>query len=567
MIVLVIFAFIAGLVTILSPCILPLLPIILSTSASGDVEDKKRPLGVVIGFILSFTFFTLFLSSLVQLFGIQPDVMRGLSIFLIAVFGLSLLSPKFQTKMETWFSKLTRFTPNSAEKTGFGGGLVIGLSLGLLWTPCVGPILASVVSLAIIGEVSLSAVIITLAYSLGTAIPMFLIMRGGNLALKKVPWLTKNLGKIQKGFGVLMLATALMIYFNLDRKFQTFILDTFPSYGTGLTKFEENSAVQQELDRLSGEDAGVYGVNKNESRNEKSVIKTEAPELILGGRWINSEPLTLEELKGKVVLIDFWTYTCINCQRTFPYLRDWWEKYKDEGLVIIGVHAPEFEFEKDYENVLEASVDFDLQHPIMQDNDFRTWRAYNNRYWPAKYLIDKDGYIRYTHFGEGKYDETEKMIQELLKEAGSEVNEKISNANYSNYSQTPETYLGYKRIKGFASNERLKQNSRIQYTHPNELAPKTFSFEGKWLVSEEYANPLEGSTLRFSFNSKNVFLVMRSNEEISIVKVYLDGEYQKDVEVTNDTLYTLIELEEPGAHLLELEFLDDNVEIYAFTFG
>ena len=225
--------------------------------------------------------------------------------------------------------------PNSQGRTGFGGGLLIGFSVGLLWTPCVGPILASVISLAITGTVTFDAFLITLAYSLGTAIPMFLIILGGQNALRRVPWLLANTGKIQKAFGILMIITAIGIYFNVDRRFQTYILNTFPQYGAGLTQFEDNEMIRKQLDKKSG------GKIKKEDMN-----KLQAPELIPGGVWFNSDPLTLSQLKGKVVIIDFWTYTCINCQRTFPYLKQWHEKYKDQGLVIIGVHSPEFEFEK-----------------------------------------------------------------------------------------------------------------------------------------------------------------------------------------------------------------------------
>ena len=415
MILLVFFAFLAGVVTVLSPCILPILPIILTSSIGGQNIGKSRPIGVVIGFILSFTFFTLFLSTIVRLSGIPADSLRLVSVLVIAGFGVSFLIPKFQVLLEGLFSKLAGFMPSSRNRTGFGGGLLIGLSVGLLWTPCVGPILASVISLAITGTVTFDAFLITLFYSLGTAIPMFFIMLGGQNALRRVPWLFSNLGNIQKIFGVLMILTAIAIFFNIDRKFQTFILDKFPQYGTGLTKFEDNETIRRELEKRDGKEIKKEDMGKP-MFDLLSPKGAKAPAIIPGGVWFNSDPLTLEELKGKVVIVDFWTYSCINCQRTFPYLRNWYEKYKDKGLVIIGVHSPEFEFEKSEKNVAEAIKDFKLTYPIVQDNDFATWRDYANHYWPAKYIIDKEGYIRYTHFGEGAYDETERIIQELLKE-------------------------------------------------------------------------------------------------------------------------------------------------------
>ncbi len=575
MILLITFAFLAGVITVLSPCILPILPIILTSSIGGVNTGKSRPLGVVIGFILSFTFFTLFLSTIVRLSGISADTLRLVSVLVIGGFGVSLLIPQFQVLVERLFSKLAGFMPSGQNRTGFGGGLLIGFSVGLLWTPCVGPILASVISLAITGTVTFDAFLITLAYSLGTAIPMFLIMLGGQNALRRVPWLLANLGNIQKLFGVLMILTAIGIFFNVDRKFQTFVLNTFPQYGAGLTQLEDNEAIRNALDKKSGNEMKKEDMGKPmfDLLDPKG---TKAPELIPGGAWFNSDPLTLTALKGKVVIIDFWTYSCINCQRTLPYLREWNEKYKDKGLVIIGVHAPEFEFEKSEKNVAQAIKDFQLTYPVVQDNDFATWRAYNNRYWPAKYIIDKEGYIRYHHFGEGAYDETEKVIQELLKEAGAnDVSSEINNPSYQINSKTPEIYLGYSRIDHFASPEQIKQNTLSTYTSPVNLGNNQVAYEGNWNVMDEYANPQKDAKLHLNFESKEVFLVMRTKGTPAKVKVFVDDKLQYfgvdnvdgTVTVDKDTLYKLINLPNPGRHILRLEFEDNNAEIFAFTFG
>lgn len=575
MILLIAFAFLAGIITVLSPCILPILPIILTSSIGGVNTGKSRPLGVVIGFILSFTFFTLFLSTIVRLSGISADTLRLVSVLVIGGFGVSLLIPQFQVLVERMFSKLAAFMPSSQGRTGFGGGLLIGLSVGLLWTPCVGPILASVISLAITGTVTFDAFLITLAYALGTAIPMFLIMLGGQNALRRVPWLLANLGHIQKLFGILMILTAIGIFFNIDRKFQTYVLNTFPQYGAGLTQLEDNDAIRNELDKKAGqeikkEDMGKPMFDLIEPKGVK------APELIPGGAWFNSDPMTLSELKGKVVIIDFWTYSCINCQRTMPYLRAWHEKYADKDLVILGVHAPEFEFEKSEKNVAQAIKDFKLPYPIVQDNDFATWRAYNNRYWPAKYIIDKEGYIRYTHFGEGAYDETEKVIQDLLKETGAkDVTNEINNPTYQIQSKTPEIYLGYGRIDHFGSPEQIKRNALSAYTSPVNLGNNQVAYEGNWNIMDEYANPQKGAKLHLNFESKEVFLVMRTKDTPAKVKVYVDDKLQYfgvdnvngTVTVNKDTLYKLINLPAPGRHILRLEFEDSNAELFAFTFG
>ena len=583
MILLIIFAFFAGVVTILSPCILPVLPIILSSLIGTTEIGKARPFGVIVGFILSFTFFTLFLSSIVKLIGIPAESLRVFSVIVIGLFGATMLIPKFQYWTEILFSRLSQFLPQSQNKTGFGGGLLIGLSLGLLWTPCVGPILASVISLAITGSVNIEAVFITLAYAAGTAIPMFFIMIAGQTALRRAPWLLRNSGHIQKVFGVLMILTALAIFFNLDRRFQTFILNTFPSYGTGLTKFEDIPLINDALNQLTGTESPVGNMGKPTfEMDATSKSGPPAPEIIPGGQWFNSQPLKLSDLRGKVVIIDFWTYSCINCQRTFPYLKSWHEKYEDKGLVIIGVHSPEFEFEKNPANVEKALKDFGISYPVVQDNDFKTWRAYSNRYWPAKYFVDKDGNIRYTHFGEGAYDESERVIQELLAETGSDVTgTSINNPEYQNYAKTPELYLGYGRIEHLVSPEKVVENGSALYSAPEKIPDNEFAFVGGWDVMEEYSSPAKGSALVLNFESKEVFLVMRPRDGVTPgkVRIYLDDKLvsetgaagesvvNNEVTVDSDSLYKLIKLQEPGKHILKLEFLDANTEIYAFTFG
>jgi cytochrome c biogenesis protein CcdA/thiol-disulfide isomerase/thioredoxin len=576
MLLLIGFAFIAGIVTILSPCILPILPVVLSSSV---VDGKRRPVGIICGFIFSFTFFTLFLSSLVKFFGLSAEVLRALSVVIIIIFAISLLLPIFQIYVEKLFTTLSKFSPARSNKSGFLGGVLVGLSLGLLWTPCVGPILASVITLAATSSVTLETFLITLAYSVGTSIPMFAIMYGGSVLIRKIPGIFSHLASIQKAFAVFMLLTAFAIANNYDRKFQAWILSVYPEYGVGLTTFENNDKVQNELDRIQSKtERDTY----LESINSQLLNSTfpQAPELIPGGEWFNSESLKISELKGKVVLVDFWTYTCINCIRTLPYIEKWHEKYSDKGLVIIGVHTPEFEFEKNPVEVQKAINDFKLKYPVVQDNNYETWRAYHNRAWPAKYLIDKDGRVREFHEGEGGYNETEESIVKLLKETGSQIDEKnVSNQSYSIFSATPELYLGSDRIEYNVSPEEIENGKSKLYSIPSSVPSNRFAYGGNWTVMEEFAAPSKGAVLDLHYESKEVFLVMRPKNGVGgKVKVYLDGALVgadnagsdvKDGVVTIDSerLYRLIKLESPGSHLLKLEFENDLIELYAFTFG
>lgn len=572
MILLLLFSFVAGLVTILSPCILPVLPIVLSSSVGGK-ESKTRPWGIMLGFIASFTFFTLFLSSIVRITNIPGDSLRLISVLIVFVFGLTLLIPRLQIILEQIFSGAIKLSPQQNQKSGFMGGLLVGLSLGLLWTPCVGPILASVISLAVTGTVTLDTFVITLFYSLGTAIPMMAIILGGRKIFEKLPWLTKNTQLIQKIFGIVMILTAIGIFLNVDRKFQSLVLNKFPNYGVGLTKIEEIKPVSDQLKQLTGTNIPSADLGKPSSDLTSKIM---APEIIPGGVWLNSAPLSIKELRGKVVLVDFWTYSCINCQRTFPYLKSWWNKYKNEGLVIIGVHSPEFEFEKSEKNLRMAISDFQLPYPIVQDNNFATWKAFNNNYWPAKYIIDKDGYIRFTHFGEGNYDEVEKTIQSLLMESGAKIaTTEIKNPTYQIYAKTPETYLGYGRLSNFASPENIIQDTIAKYSFPQNLLQNDVAYEGQWMVTKEFANPQKGAKLSLDFNAKEVYLVMRTKGKQSSVKVHLDNDLKSlgidalngTVFVNQDRLYKLINLTTPGRHTLELEFEDSDAEIFAFTFG
>lgn len=583
MLLLIIFAFLAGIVTVLSPCILPVLPIVLSGSVTGG---KKRPFGIMTGFVLSFTFFTLFLSTIVQATGVSADLLRNFSIVIIGLFGIFLIFPQAQGLFEKLFQHLSRFTPTQAGD-GFGSGLAVGMSLGLLWTPCVGPILAAIISLALSGTVTGSAVLITLAYALGTALPMTAVIYGGRNLLTRIPGLLEHTAHIQRGFGVIMILTAMAIFMNWDRQFQTWVLTQFPAYGTGLTKFEEIDIVRQQLDRLRPEDMKMKPEDmgkplfemQTEEHRSLPILGT-APEIIPGGEWYNTEPFTLAELQAqeKVVLIDFWTYSCINCIRTLPYLKDWHEKYAEQGLVIVGVHAPEFEFEKNAQNVAEAIEDFALQYPVVQDNDFATWRAYNNRYWPAKYLIDKQGNVRYTHFGEGKYTETENAIRELLDESPLETTAEEASTNRH---QTPETYLGYLRAQSYVQGEQLRPDATTDLEARGILPEDSVELDGEWFLAEEYVVAREdGATLSLNFLGSQVYLVMDTEDASPHqVRILLDGEplpekyYTDDMDdegvITVDSAkkYDIVDLgEDYGRHTVTLEF-EEGVQAFAFTFG
>lgn len=560
MILLLAFAFIAGVVTILSPCIFPLLPIVLSSNISGK-ESKTRPFGVTLGFITSFTLFTLFFTQLVRLFHFPPESLRLSAVFIVTIFGLGLLIPKFQYLLEKFFSIFNKVSLKN-KGNDFWSGFIVGLSIGILWTPCVGPIMASVIALSLTGKVTFDSFLVTLFYASGTAIPMFFVVFFGPSVIKKIPGLAKKTILIQKFFGVVMILTALAIFLNLDRSFQAFVLTRFPNYASDLTKIEDNNFIKNKLNDFSS----LGNLNLSQT----------SPEIITGGDWFNSRPLKISDLKGKVVLVDFWTYSCINCIRTLPYIKKWWSAYKDSGLVIIGVHTPEFEFEKDPKNVALAIKDFGISYPVVQDNNFDTWNAFNNHYWPAEYFIDKNGQIRYSHFGEGSYSENEDLIRTLLQETGNKkLPQKVSSPDYQIYASTPETYLGESRIERFASNENLILGAS-KYSSPKTLPEDNLAFEGNWTVSQEYSMAEKNSKLNFNFSAKDVYLVANPKKGfVGKIKILVDGKtvgFTEDnkegvVNIDSDRLYHLLTLPNPGRHILTIEFLDNYVEVFSFTFG
>jgi cytochrome c biogenesis protein CcdA/thiol-disulfide isomerase/thioredoxin len=596
------FAFVSGIITILSPCILPVLPIVLAGSAGGG---RARPFGVVAGFVVSFTVFTLTLTAIVGALGISADALRFVAVGLIVAFGLVMIVPKLRDRFEIYASKIASLgggrrskSPESvapqSRTSGFLGGLPIGFSLGLVWTPCVGPIMASVISLALTQQVDGGAVFITLAYTLGTAIPMLAVMLGGRALLTRVPFLTRNVARIQKGFGVLMIVVGVGIGFGWDRQFQATLLRVFPNYGAGLTAIENAAPVQQVLERREtpGTEASAGGGTFSYSERPKNGRLSDfglAPDIVAKGKWFNTEgvlpldteaslngspPLVWDELRGRVVIVDFWTFSCVNCVRTIPYLKRWHDTYKDQGLVIIGVHTPEFEFEKNPNNVARAIADLGVDWPVVLDNDYAQWRSYSNRYWPAHYFIDAEGRVRYFHFGEGAYDASERVIRALLKEAGERVGGRISNPKLQFDARTPETYLGYGRARGFTSAVGMAPNKVADYRPSGAPANGEWNLSGQWIVAQEFAVPQSSGALEIGFHARNVFLVIEPEEDGGRIEVQVDGLPVSDTADVKDgillpdesRLYQLVGLEEPGEHVLHLD-VKGKLRLFAFTFG
>jgi cytochrome c biogenesis protein CcdA/thiol-disulfide isomerase/thioredoxin len=541
MALLMLFAVIAGAGTALSPCVLPILPALLASGATGG---RRRPLGIVLGLTVTFTITIVGIAELVDGVGLGTGALRTAAVLVLLGFGALLLAPRLADRLEARLSPLVRYGPRT-RGDGFVSGLGVGAALGFVYAPCAGPILAAVIS---VSAASGTTVAVALSYAVGSAAALLVLCLGGRRILRSVRG-----PALQRVMGVVMVLTALAILVEADLRFQTAIADDLPAVLVNPTgALERSHAVEGQLADLRGEARFTPASSGLPELGE-------APEFEGVTRWLNSPPLTLRGLRGKVVLIDFWTYTCINCIRTLPYLRAWDERYRDRGLTIVGVHTPEFGFEKDPGNVRDAIARTRIRYPVAQDNDYGTWDAWGNRYWPAKYLIDANGQVRYVHFGEGDYDETEAAIRSLLEAPGPRADRQAGEVPGE---ATPETYLGAARAKGWVTPPRAGVH---EYPGARSLPPDRFALEGRWSVDDESAKAVRNATLYAHVRGKSVYLVLGSAEPAR-VEVLVDGEHERTVTVDGQRLYTLMKRPRSGEHDLTLKF-EPGVTGYAFTFG
>jgi cytochrome c biogenesis protein CcdA/thiol-disulfide isomerase/thioredoxin len=549
--ILILFAFLAGVFTILSPCILPILPAILS---AGTLKGKWRPLGIILGLVTSFTFFTLALTAIVHATGLSPNFLRYLAIAMIFALGIIMIFPKLSDRFARLMAPVAEVGQNlqgSNQGSGFGGGFVFGIALGLLWTPCAGPILAAITTLVATQAVTFTTVLITLAYSIGAGIPMYLIAYGGNRVIQSSKFLSRHAEGIRQFFGALMILTALALAFQWDVALQQKIATVIPPI-----LIEDNAFVKKQLEKLNTSNPAMPGIIPD-------VLSDfgKAPEITGIVNWINSPPLSIMMLKGKVVLIDFWTYSCINCLRTLPYIKKWYADYKDNGLVIIGVHTPEFEFEKDPKNVAQAVMRLGIKYPVAQDNDYKTWQAYHNQYWPAHYLIDAEGNLRMVHYGEGAYVETENAIRTLLGMQTLDMKEPVSEAK----PVSPETYLGTARGHSYTQEIIIIPGKEETYTYQTPLKDDQVGLKGRWLAeSERMTAESDESYLEMNFLASQVYLVL-SGSSATPMEIYLDGKKQESIKIDGDRKYDIVSTSY-GQHQLSLK-VPKGVSAYAFTFG
>ena len=595
--ILVLLAYLGGVLTILSPCILPVLPFVFARS-----EQKFLTSGLPLLLGMAATFAAIAtLAAVGGAWAVRVNQYgRVLAMVLLAAFGATLLSRHLADWLARPFVALgNRLMPSGAgahAEVGWVPSLLLGVATGFLWAPCAGPILGLVLTGAAISGPNTHTTALLFAYAAGAATSLAVaILAGGRVfaALKRSlgagEWVRRTLGvavllavaAIALGWDSSVLTRLSLAGTNrLEQSLIDAIKPDAAAPGTSNSMSMTNAMTGGQAMMMSGKPSGTLP------------IEGEIPSLSGATAWVNSPALTSEELRGKVVLVDFWTYSCINCLRTLPYVKAWYAKYKDHGLIVIGVHSPEFAFEKNPAHVRRAVSEFGVTYPVALDDNYAIWQGFNNQYWPAHYFIDAAGHIRGHHFGEGNYEESEQTIRQLLTQAGytdlpppgleSPMAVGVQAPADEAHDQSPETYLGYARAQNFRSRGGLVQDRPQTYTIPPSMELNQWALSGTWSVDREKAVLNKGpGSIVYRFYARDLHLVLGPGLDGKPIRfrVLLDGsapganhgadtDAKGDGVIKEQRLYQLIrQATAVGEHVFSIEFLDTDVQAYAFTFG
>jgi cytochrome c biogenesis protein CcdA/thiol-disulfide isomerase/thioredoxin len=570
MVLLLLFALIAGAGTAITPCVLPVLPALLSASAVGG---RRRPLGIVVGLATTFTIAIVALAQLVKGVGLASGAARTLAIAVLAGFGIVLLVPGLAARVQAPLSRLARFGPKT-RGDGFWSGVGVGGALGFVCAPCAGPILAAVTSVSASSGPTARIVAVAIAYSIGLSAMLLLYALGGRVVIERIRRSVRG-NVVEHTLGAVLLLTAIVMATNLDVRFEEALAkDTsLPAFLVNPTRSLENShAVQSRLASLRPAPKFANASASTGGGRASNLPKLgAAPDFTDTQRWFNTpggRALSIKQLRGHVLLVDFWTYTCINCIRTLPFLKGLYATYHRSGLQIVGVESPEFTFEQNAGNVQQAINSDGLRYPVVQDNNLGTWNAWGNQYWPAEYLIDATGQVRHAQFGEGDYAGSENAVRALLLEAGARHLPPPMTAKAimpSNDLGTPETYLNDERGQGFVPH---LMPGIHDYDGPTSVGLNVFSLRGRWNVGQQSSTAVApGASIRAGFQAANVYLVMTSAGNVPrSVSVSLDGRPHTTITVRGQQLYTLVSLPTAGRHTLAVD-VPQGVSAYDFTFG
>lgn len=563
-------AYLGGMLTIVSPCILPVLPFVF---ANAGRSFMRGALPMLAGMALTFAIVAT-LAAVGGSWAVRAnEVGRWIALLLLALFGLALVFPSLSDRATRPLVALGSRLSERQGQESIWSSAVLGVATGLLWAPCAGPILGIIFTAAAIQGATVGTSLLLLAYALGAATSLALALLVGGKVFQRMKGSLHTTEWIRRVLGVLVIAGVVAIALGLDTR----VLSGLSSAQTA--SFETGIARKLGL-------AGRDQTTRVEA-GKQLPVEGELPSLDALGPWINSSKLTREQLRGKVVVIDFWAYSCINCIRSIPYVRAWYETYKDDGLVVIGVHAPEFAFERSSENVRKAVADLGIKYPVALDNDLAVWKALDNHYWPAHYFFDAQGRQRYHHFGEGSYGESEMVIRQLLAEAGrapkaggmAKATARGAEAAAAIKSiRSPETYIGYERADRFVSPGGQSRDAAKAYS-PYALQLNDWTLEGNWTVARQSGtlNSAPGA-IAYRFHARDLHLVLGSPKPVRF-RITIDGKppgADAGVDVKPDgtgviqeqRLYQLVRQKgDVGDRTFRIEFLDPGVEAFAFTFG
>lgn len=574
---LIIIGLLGGLITGISPCILPVLPVIFLTGGAqsarfekgeGAADDgplparRSRPYLVILGLVVSFTLVTLVGSLILGLLNLPQDVIRWVGIAVLVLIGVGLLIPRFEQILEKPFQWLPR-----REVQNRGSGFGVGLALGAVFVPCAGPVLAAIIVAGATGRIGIDTVLLTASFAIGVAIPLLVFALAGRGLVERIRAFRSRERGLRIAAGVAMLALAVGLVFNVPQALQRLLPDYTAQLQRDLTDNEQ-----------AAEALGLGGLVNDENRDlDKCTNGADelescgtAPSIKGIEKWLNTpggEGIDLADLRGQVVLIDFWAYSCINCQRSIPHVVAWDEAYRDAGLQVIGIHSPEYAFEKDAANVEAGARDFGITYPVALDNNLSTWTNYRNRYWPAHYLIDASGTVRHISFGEGNYAATEKMIRELLEDADPGVSlpgaTDVDDTTPDVGSTTPETFLGSSKDRNFAGPDTYSQGEGT-FTFPSDQAADTFALDGEWNVQTQFVTPIgDEARVRLTYRASEVRIVAAGEGTIT---ADIDGQSSTiDVGGTPRS-YAVLEPGDAREGVITLE-VPAGVEVYSFTFG
>ncbi len=549
--------FLGGLITGISPCILPVLPVVFVSGATGHRRSPARPYLVIAGLVCSFAVVTLAGSALLSALHLPQDAIRWAALVTLTLIGLGLIFPPLQHLLERPFARIP-----TRQSGGPGSGFGLGLTLGALYVPCAGPVLAAIVVAGGTASIGPATVVLTATFAIGTALPLLAFALAGRRVAERVAAFRRRQRAVQVVGGIAMIVLAVALVFNLPAMLQRAV----PDYTAAMQNRLGGNDIRHRLDPGRGPKGRLADCTEGSDRLQDC---GPAPALAGITQWLNTPGgagIDLASLRGKVVLIDFWAYSCINCQRAIPHVVDWYNRYRDDGFVAVGVHTPEYAFERVPANVASGAAALHITYPIALDNDYATWNNYQNLYWPAEYLIDADGTVRHTKFGEGDYDGTEKLIRELLLAANPEVRLPPATNGADTTPQTrltPETYLGANKAVNYQGDSEYNSGTRT-FEFPATLHADRFALRGRWTLDDQGAtSDSDDAAVRLNYTAKEVYAVVGGTGTLTVTR---DGRTTTTPIGGPPTLHRIVGDDAARRDQLDMR-VSKGLQVFSFTFG